>query len=176
MPTLPTETLASDLRTTYVITNVAQYDEIPPPNTLEAQPEETAEPIATLEMLPQDNLEDPAHPLDVVQRHPPHDPEMGLPGLSTCPVQRPSAFPLTGDLEPRVPGRSQGQPKRHTCMDKEATETKELQGRGKRPRILSEKGAIAEQECAARTSLSASHSRGAGKGGSRGSRGRGAGK
>ncbi|KAF8511870.1 hypothetical protein JB92DRAFT_3097003 [Gautieria morchelliformis] len=64
MPTLPMETLASDLRTTYVVTNVAQYDEIPPPNTLEAQPEETAEPIATLEMLPQDNLEDPDHPLD----------------------------------------------------------------------------------------------------------------
>ncbi|KAF8482372.1 hypothetical protein JB92DRAFT_1674741 [Gautieria morchelliformis] len=133
MPTLPTETFASDLRTTYVVTNVAQYDEIPPPNTLEAQPEETAEPIATLETLPQDNLEDPAHPLDVVQRHPPHDPEMGLPGLSTCPAQRPSAFPSTGDLEPRVPGRSQGQPKWHTCVDKEATETKELQGRGKRP-------------------------------------------
>ncbi|KAF8520557.1 hypothetical protein JB92DRAFT_3141474 [Gautieria morchelliformis] len=100
MPTLPMETLASDLRMTYVVTNVAQYDEIPPPNTLEAQPEETAEPVATLEMLPQDNLEDPAHPLDVVQQHPPHDPEMGLPGLSTFPAQRPSAFPLTGDLEP----------------------------------------------------------------------------
>ncbi|KAF8530857.1 hypothetical protein JB92DRAFT_367075 [Gautieria morchelliformis] len=70
--------------------------------------------------------------------------ETPLQGRSTCRATSPSAGASAADLEPELPGPSKGQAKRKTCMDKEVTQTKEPQGRGKRPRMLSEKAAIAE--------------------------------
>ncbi|KAF8513937.1 hypothetical protein JB92DRAFT_3143274 [Gautieria morchelliformis] len=165
MQKLPTETSGSNLRTTYMVTQAAQYHEIPPPNTLEAQTEATAGHTSEdNQSSRQDHVEEP---------HSLHEPETPLPGRSTCRATSPSAGASAADLQHELPGPSKGQAKRKTCVDKEVTQTKEPQGRGKRPRMLSEKAAIAEQERVARTSLSASHGCGGGKRGIRGSRGRG---
>ena len=51
MQKLPTETLGSNLRTTYMVTQTLQCHEIPPPNTLEAQTEDTAGHMSTVQML-----------------------------------------------------------------------------------------------------------------------------
>ncbi|KAF8509135.1 hypothetical protein JB92DRAFT_2948391 [Gautieria morchelliformis] len=103
MQKLPTETSGSNLRTTYMVTQATQYHEIPQPNTLEAQTEATAGHTNT-----------------------------PLLGRSTCRATSPSAGASAADLEPELPGPSKGQAKRKTCVDKEVTQTKEPQGRGKR--------------------------------------------
>ncbi|KAF8507873.1 hypothetical protein JB92DRAFT_3098182 [Gautieria morchelliformis] len=139
MQKLPTETSDSNLRTTYMVTQAVQYHEIPPPNTLKAQTEATAGHTSEdNQSSRQDHVEEP---------HSLHEPETPLLGRSTCRATSPSAGASATDLEHKLPGPSKGQAKRKTCVDKEVTQTKEPQGCGKRPRMLSEKAAIAEQTC-----------------------------
>ncbi|KAF8465893.1 hypothetical protein JB92DRAFT_3061861 [Gautieria morchelliformis] len=162
MQKLPTETSGSNLRTTYMVTQATQYHEIPPPNTLEAQTEATTEHTSTVQTLPHADLLLPAQRIKhaaqrstednhssrqdhVEEPHSLHEPETPLLGRSTCRATSPSAGASAPDLEPELPGPSKGQAKRKTCVDKEVTQTKEPQGHGKRPRMLSEKAAIAEQ-------------------------------
>ncbi|KAF8485542.1 hypothetical protein JB92DRAFT_3148693, partial [Gautieria morchelliformis] len=124
MQKLPTETSGSNLRTTYMVTQAAQYHEIPPPNTLKAQTEATAGHTSEdNQSSRQDHVEEP---------HSLHEPETPLLGRSTCRATSPSAGASAADLEHKLPGPSKGQAKRKTCVDKEVTQTKEPQGRGKR--------------------------------------------
>ncbi|KAF8526397.1 hypothetical protein JB92DRAFT_2872837 [Gautieria morchelliformis] len=147
MQKLPTETSGSNMRTTYMVTQATQYHEIPPPNTLEAQTEATGDTPQRIKHAAQRSTEDnhSSRQDHVEEPHSLHEPETPLPGRSTCRATSPSAGASAADLEPELPGPSKGQAKRKTCVDKEVTQTKEPQGRGKRPRMLSEKAAIAEQ-------------------------------
>ncbi|KAF8486573.1 hypothetical protein JB92DRAFT_3130896 [Gautieria morchelliformis] len=111
MQKLPTETSGSNLTTTYMVTQAAQYHEIPPPNTLEAQTEATAGHTSEdNQSSRQDHVEEP---------HSLHEPETPLPGRSTCRATSPSAGASAADLQHELPGPSKGQAKRKTCMDKE---------------------------------------------------------